>query len=62
MYKLNQAIQVFSRHSLVLLIEIVDVSIEDFDEEFYRDGSVHACIGDAESTLETFEDTFSIAI
>lgn len=51
MYQLNQAIQVFGRHGLVLLIKVVHVSVEDLDEEFYRNSSVHACISDAESTL-----------
>jgi hypothetical protein len=31
--QLNQPVQVFRRDRLVLLVEVVDVAVEDFDEE-----------------------------
>ncbi len=62
MDQLNQPIQILRRHGLVLLVKIVNVSIQDFDEEFDGDGGVHAGVGDAEGTLEALEDAFAVAV
>ena len=62
MDELDQAVQVFRRDGLVLLVEVVDVAIQDLDEEFYRYGGVHAGVGDAEGALEAFEDAFAVAV
>ena len=45
--QLDQAVDVFGGDSLVLLVEVVDVAVEDFDEELDAHGGVHAGIGDA---------------
>ena len=45
-----------------MLIEVVDVAVEDFDEEFHRYSGVHAGVGDAEGTLKTFEDALAVAV
>ena len=47
---------------LVLLIKVVQVSVEDLDEELNRDCRVHACVCDSERTLQTFEDAFTVAV
>jgi hypothetical protein len=62
MDQLDQAIQVFCRDSLVLLVEVVDVAVEDLNEEFDRHGGVHAGVSDAEGALETLEDAFAVAV
>lgn len=62
MDELDEAVEVFDCDGLVLLVEVVDVAVEDFDEEFYRYGGVHAGVGDAESSLEAFEDSFAVAV
>lgn len=62
MDQLDQAVQVFRRDGLVLLIEVVDVAVEDLHEELDRHSGIHAGVGDAEGALETFEDTFAVAV
>ena len=49
-------------YRLILLIKIVDVAIQDFDKQFNRHRSVHASVGDAEGTLETFQHPFAVTI
>ena len=44
------------------MIKVVDVAIEDLDEQLDADGGVHACVGDAERALETFENAFAVAV
>ena len=58
----DQAIDVFSRDSVVFLVEVVDVAVEDLDEELDAHGRVHASIGDAEGALETFEHALAVAV
>ena len=60
--QLDQAVQVFRRDRLILLVEVVDVAVQDLDEEFYRYGGVHAGVGDAEGELEAFQDAFAVAV
>lgn len=38
-------------YRLVLLIEVVDVSVEDFDEQLNGHRCIHACIGDSKGPL-----------
>ena len=61
-YEFDKSIEVFRRHGVVFLIEVVDISIEDLDEEFNGYCSVHAGICDSEGSLETFEDAFAVAV
>ena len=49
-------------HGIVLLVEVVDVAIQDFDEKLDRDGGVHACVCDTESALEAFENALAVAV
>jgi hypothetical protein len=49
-------------YCFVLLVEIVNVAIEDLDEKLDGHGGVHAGICYSESTLEAFEDAFTVAI
>lgn len=60
--ELYEPVEVLGRDGLVLLVKVVDVAVEDLDEEFDGYGGVHAGVCDAEGTLETFEDTFAIAV
>lgn len=62
MNKFNEAVQVFRRHGFVLLVEIVDVSVQDLDKKFNRNRSIHTCIGHPKSALKTLKDSFPIAI
>ena len=62
MDQFDQAIEIFRRDGLVLLFKVVDVTVEDFDEEFDGDRGIHTCICDTKGTLETFEDTFAVAV
>lgn len=49
-------------HCLVLLIKVVNISVQDLDEEFHRHCCVHAGICNAECSLETFENALSVAV
>ena len=60
--ELNQAVEVLCRDSLVLLVEVVYVAVEDLDKEFDGDGGVHASVCDAEGTLKAFKDALAVAV
>ena len=60
--ELDEAVEVLGGDSFVLLIEVVDVTVEDLDEEFDGDRGVHAGVCDAESPLQTFQDAFAVAV
>lgn len=62
MDKFDEPVKVFYRHGLVLLVEVVDVAIENFDEQLNRYSGIHASISNAERSLEAFEYSFTIAI
>ena len=49
-------------YSIVLLVEVVDVAVQNLNEELDRDCCVHARIGDAESTLQALKHTLAIAV
>lgn len=49
-------------YSIVLLIKVVHVAVQDFDEQLHRNGGIHAGISDTERALQTLEYSFSIAI
>lgn len=38
-------------YGVILLVEIIDIAVKNFDEEFHGYGSVHAGVGDAQRTL-----------
>jgi hypothetical protein len=58
----DKAIQVLRRDGLVLLIEIVHITIEYFDEELDGNGGVHAGVRYTKRTLEAFEDAFAVSV
>lgn len=60
--ELDEAVEVLGGDGLVLLVEVVDVAVEDLDEEFDRNSGVHASVGDTESTLQAFENTFAVTV
>lgn len=60
--QLDEAVQILGRNSLILLVEVVDVAVEDLDEELHGHGGVHAGVGDAESALEALKDALSVAV
>ena len=62
MDELDEAVEVFGRDCIVLLVEVVDVAVQDLDEELDGHGRVHAGVGDAEGTLQAFEDAFAVAV
>jgi hypothetical protein len=60
--ELDQPIEILGGDGLVLLIEVIDVTIQNLDKELHGNGRVHAGISDTEGTLEAFENPFSIAV
>lgn len=60
--ELDEAVEVLGGDGLVLLIKVVDVTVEDLDKEFDGNSSVHAGICDSQSALETLEDSFPITV
>ena len=60
--KLDQRVDVFRSDRLDTLFEIVDVSIEGVDIELDRGELVDRRGGYSEGFLETFEDSFAIAV
>lgn len=60
--QLDQAVDVFGCDSVVLLVEVVDVAVENFDEELDAYGGIHASIGDAKSALKTLEHALAVAV
>jgi hypothetical protein len=49
-------------HSIVLLVKVVNVSVEDLDKQLDRHCCIHACISNTERTLQTFKHAFAIAV
>jgi hypothetical protein len=49
-------------YSIVLLVKIVHVAVQDLNKQLHGHCGIHACIGDTERTLQTFEYSFSIAV
>lgn len=62
MDELDEAVDVLDGDGLVLLLVVVNVAVEDFNEELHGYGGVHAGICDAESALQAFEDALSVTI
>ena len=62
MYQYHEVFKMESTYLLVLLVVVVHIAIQDLDEEFDRNGSVHASIGNAKSTLQAFENALAVAI
>jgi hypothetical protein len=58
----NKAIQVLGRNSLVLLVEVVDIAVEDLHEELDGDSGIHTGVCNTERTLEALENPFTIAV
>ena len=44
MDEFDQAVEILRRDGLVLLIVIVDISVQDLDKELHRYRSVHTCV------------------
>jgi len=49
-------------YGFVLLVKVVDVSVEDLDEQLDRGGRFHARVCHAERALETFENPLAVAV
>ena len=49
-------------YSVILLIEVVNISVQDFHKKLHRDGAVHASIRDTKSALQAFEHTLAVAV
>lgn len=60
--ELDESVQILSSDGFILLIEVVDVAVEDLNEELHGNGGVHAGVGDAKSSLETFKDSLPVAV
>lgn len=62
MNELNQPIEILGGDGFVLLVEVVDVTVQNLDEKLHGNGSVHAGVSNTKGTLEAFENPFSIAV
>lgn len=62
MDQLNQAVQILRRHSIVLLVEVVYVAVQDLDEKLNGNSSVHAGVSNAKGTLQALEHTLAVAV
>lgn len=62
MNELDESVDILDRHSLILLVEVVDVAVQDLDKKFDRDAGIHAGICNTEGTLETFKDALAITV
>lgn len=62
MNQLNQTIQILCSHRVVLLVKEVDITVQDFDEQFNGHSGIHAGVGDTEGTLKALKDAFAVAI
>lgn len=60
--ELDETVEVLGGDGLVLLVKVVDVTVEDLDKELDGNSSVHAGICDSQSALETLEDSFPITV
>jgi hypothetical protein len=49
--ELDETVEILRGDCLVLLVEVVDVAVEDFDKEFDGHGGIHAGICDTQGTL-----------
>lgn len=58
----DETIQVLGSDSLVLLVEIVDIAVENFHKELDGDSGVHTGVGHTEGALEALEDSFAVAV
>lgn len=62
MYEFDKSVEVLRRHRVILLIEVVDVAIQNFDEELHGYSGIHTSISNAQGTLEAFKNAFAIAV
>jgi hypothetical protein len=62
MNELDQPIEILGGDGFVLLVEVVNVTVQNLDEELHGNGRVHAGISNTEGTLEALENPFSIAV
>lgn len=49
-------------YSFVLLVKVVDVTIQDLDKELDRHSRIHACVSDAQCTLQTLQNALAITV
>lgn len=49
-------------HRFVLLVKIVDISVEDLDKKLDRGGRLHTRVCHAESALEALEDALTVTV
>lgn len=60
--KFDETVQVLRSDGLVLLVEIVDITVQDFHKELDGDSGIHAGVSHTEGTLEALEDPFAVAV
>ena len=49
-------------HSLILLVKVVQVAVQNFDKQFHRHGGIHARICHTQGSLQALQDALAIAI
>ena len=58
----SPGLQELRTHGFILLIEVIDIAVQNFDEELHGHRSVHAGVCDAKSALEAFENAFAVSV
>ena len=51
-----------STYSIILLVKVIDIAVENLDEQLNRHGRVHASVSHPEGTLQTFEYPLAITV
>lgn len=49
-------------YSIVLLLKVINISVQNLDKKLNRHSRVHTSICNAKCTLQTLKNTFSIAV
>ena len=60
--QLDQAVDVFGGDCVVLLVEVVDVAVENFDEQLDAHSSVHTSVSNAQGTLQALKYALAVAV
>lgn len=49
-------------YSIIFLVKVIDVAVQDLDEKFDRHGSIHTCVSNPKRTLQAFEDSLAVSV
>lgn len=49
-------------YSIILLVKVIDVTVQDLDEQLDRDRGVHASISHTQGSLQTLEHSLAVSV